>query len=62
MLNQLTQYERCIITTTDGDSIAGVYGGVETPHGDWSVLVQQGLLTLSIPVACIQSALTAPVT
>lgn len=58
MLNQLTQHQPCIITTTDGDSITGVYGGVETPHGDWSVLVQQGVLTLSIPIAHIQSALT----
>jgi hypothetical protein len=58
MLNHLTQHEPCLITTIDGDSITGVYGGVETPHGDWSVLVRRGMHTLSIPVECIRTAYT----
>ena len=61
MLNGLTQHEPCVITTIGGDSIAGVYGGVETGHGDWSVLVRQGMHTVSIPLEFIQAA-SAPVT
>ena len=61
MLNNLTQHKRCIITTTPGESVTGVFGGVETRHGDWSVLVRQDLSTLSIPLESIQAA-SAPVT
>lgn len=59
MLTQLTHDEPCIITTIDGDSIAGIYGGVETPHGDWSVLVRMGRRTVSIPMECIEGASAA---
>ena len=59
MLNHLTLRKSCIITTIDGDSIIGIYGGVETPHGDWSVLVRQGSDTLSIPIDRIEAAATA---
>lgn len=60
MLNQLTRHMPCVITTYEGDAIAGLYGGVETRHGDWSVLIQQDAHTLSIPVESIQAAV-APV-
>lgn len=56
MLNGLTQHQPCVITTRGGASIAGVYGGVETGHGDWFVLVGQDVRTLSIPLECIASA------
>lgn len=59
MLNDLSQHAKCVITTTNGDSIAGVYGGVETRHGDWSVLVRRGVHTLSIPIESIRAATTA---
>ena len=60
MLNDLTRHMPCVITTNEGDAITGLYGGVETPDGDWSVLIRQGTDTLSIPVECIQAAV-APV-
>lgn len=60
MLNQLTRHMPCVITTNEGDAISGLYGGVETRHGDWSVLIRQSARTLSIPVESIQAAV-APV-
>ncbi len=59
MLNDLSRHQACIITTTSGDSIIGVYGGVETRHGDWSVLVRRGARTISIPVEAIEAAIAA---
>ena len=56
MLNNLTQHKHCIITTTTGESVTGVFGGVETRHGDWSVLVRQGMHTVSIPLEAIEAA------
>ena len=57
MLNDLVRSLPCVITTIEGDDIAGLYGGVETRHGDWSVLIQQDTHTLSIPVERIQAAI-----
>ena len=62
MLNQLTLHRYCIITTDEGDSVTGIYGGVETPHGDWSVLVRQDTDTRSIPLDRIQAAAAAACT
>lgn len=59
MLNSLIQHEPCVITTTTGESVTGVYGGVETQHGEWSVLVTQGLHTVSVPLESVQAASTA---
>lgn len=59
MLNELIQHDDCIIETTTGSSITGTYRGVETPHGDWSVLVTTDGGTLSIPVADITAATAA---
>lgn len=59
MLNSLIQHQLCVITTVNGDSISGVYGGVETRHGDWSVLVRKGAHTRSIPVEHIWAAAAA---
>ncbi len=56
MLNGLLQHTPCIITTIDGDSVTGVYGGIETRHGDWAVLVRRETDTLSIPVESIRAA------
>ena len=58
MLNYLTQDSHCTITTVHGKSISGIYGGVETRHGDWSVLVRQGAHTLNIPMDEIRTART----
>ncbi len=59
MLNHLTQHDACVIETTTGSSIAGTYRGVETPHGDWSVLVTTDGETLSIPVTDIAAVSAA---
>ena len=59
MLNSLIQNEPCVITTTTGESVAGVYGGVETQHGEWSVLVTQGVHTVSVPLESVKDASTA---
>ena len=56
MVNFLTQHMPCVITTTDGESIVGVFGGVETGHGHWSVLVHQAARTLIIPIEVIHEA------
>lgn len=59
MLNDLTQHKGCIITTMTGESVIGVYGGVETQHGDWAVLIRQGTHTVSVPLESIRAASTA---
>lgn len=59
MLNDLVQHEVCSIATSDGGSITGVYGGVETRHGDWAVLIRQGARTISVPLDTIQAAIAA---
>jgi hypothetical protein len=56
MLNDLTLHEACTIVTMTGASIRGTYGGVETPHGDWSVLVSTDRRTISIPMGSIATA------
>ena len=58
MLNDLVRNSPCVITTIEGDDIAGLYGGVETRHGDWSVLIRQDTHTLSIPLERIHAAIT----
>ncbi len=58
MLNDLTQHSHCTITTVNGETISGIYGGVETPHGDWSILVRQRVTTRSIPIETIRTAHT----
>lgn len=58
-LNDLNRHSQCTITTTSGDSIVGVYGGVETRHGDWSALVRRGAHTISIPIESIEAAIPA---
>ena len=59
MLNNLTQHQHCTITTTNGELVTGVYVGVESQHGDWSVLVRRDKHTLSIPLDAIQAASAA---
>lgn len=56
MLNHLIIDSGCEIATRGGQSYVGIYGGVETIHGEWSVLVAQATGTVSIPMHCIEDA------
>lgn len=56
MLNNLTLNTRCSVTTVTGQSIVGVYGGVESIQGDWYILVAADDATHSVSVGAIADA------
>jgi hypothetical protein len=56
MLNNLTLNAPCAVTTVGGQSVVGVYGGVESIHDDWFILVAVGDATHSISVGSIAKA------
>ena len=53
MLNELQLGDRCSIATLDGRMTIGDYLGVETPHGDWHVLLADRGCVESIPIGTI---------
>jgi hypothetical protein len=55
-LNSLTLNAPCAVTMTGGHSVVGVYGGVDSIHDDWFILVDTDDTTLSIPVSSIVAA------
>jgi hypothetical protein len=56
VLNDLTLDRPCIVTTAGGQSVIGVYGGVESIHDDWFILVATDDATFSISVSSIVDA------
>lgn len=59
MLNNLTLNAPCAVTMTGGRSVVGIYGGVESIHGDWFILVVSDDETLSISVDSIGTAVSS---
>lgn len=56
MLSNLTLDAPCNVTMMTGHSVAGIYGGVESIHGDWFNLVDKDGETFSISVNSIIAA------
>ena len=56
MLNNLTLHTPCAVTMAGGQSVVGVYGGVESIHDDWFIIVATDDATLSISVSSIVDA------
>jgi hypothetical protein len=61
VLNDLTLNAPCDVTMAGGRSIVGVYGGVESIHDDWFILVATDDATLSISVSSIVDAASSTV-
>jgi hypothetical protein len=61
VLNSLTLNAPCAVTMTGGHSVAGVYGGVESIHDDWFILVATDDETHSISVDSIVAAASSAV-
>lgn len=61
MLNNLTLNTPCAVTMEGGQSIVGVYGGVESIQGDWFILVSTPDATLSVSVGAIVDAASSTV-
>ena len=57
-LNQLQRGALYCATTPHGTS-TGVYLGIETPHGEWAILLQSDDETASIPVSHIMEVIAA---
>ena len=60
-MNDLTLGRPCIVTMAGGQSVIGVYGGVESIHDDWFILVATDDATLSILVSSIVDAASSTV-
>lgn len=61
VLNDLTLNAPCVVTMTGGNSVAGLYGGVKSIHGDWFILVATDDASLSVSVDSIVAAASATV-
>jgi hypothetical protein len=60
LLNALIIGEPCKVVANSGRRYSGEFGGIETIHGEWSVLVRTGNATHSVPVGRLRYASGPP--
>lgn len=57
MLNSMRTGRVYSATTVEGDETAGEYHGYEVVHGQWSILLRDEELTVSLPLESIDTVL-----